>query len=211
MRPLWLVATAAGFGLIFAATEVLHRRGVPAESTRRGAHTAGAGGAALIQVLLTWPEMVALAVAFSAFLAGTRALGRLRSIHGVPRPTLGAQLLPVGLLLAVGAGWQHPAATAFGMLVLAVADPLAALAGSLGGLAWRVPGGRKSLWGSLAFLATALGLGAVFGVAGGGFRPLGATAAAAALTLVEAGAGFGLDNLLLPMLGTLAGRAWLAL
>jgi dolichol kinase len=205
------MAAAAGFGLIFAATELIHGRGVPAESTRRGAHAAGAGGAALVQLLLTLPEMVVLAVGFTVFLAGTRALGRLRSIHAVTRPTLGAQLLPVGLLLAVGAGWQHPAATAFGMLVLAFADPLAALAGSVRGPAWIVPGGRKSLWGSLAFLATALGLGAVFGIAGGGVRPLGAAGAAAALTVVEAGSGFGLDNLLLPILGTLAGRAWLAL
>jgi len=125
------VATAAGFGLIFAATEVLHRRGVPAESTRRGAHTAGAGGAALIQVLLTWPEMVALAVAFSAFLAGTRALGRLRSIHGVPRPTLGAQLLPVGLLLAAGDGpppWAYgfPSAASGASPPAAQAAPAAA-------------------------------------------------------------------------------------
>jgi dolichol kinase len=211
VRPLWLLAAAAGFGLIFAATELVHRRGVPAESTRRGAHMAGAGGAALVQLLLTWPEMVAVAAGFTALLAGTRVLGRLRSIHAVTRPSLGAQLLPVGLLLAIGAGWQHPAATAFGMLVLAFADPLAAFAGSVRGPTWRVPGGRKSLWGSLAFLATALGLGAVFGVAGGGLRPLGAATTAAALTLVEAGAGFGLDNLLLPALGTLAGRAWLAL
>ena len=88
---------------------------------------------------------------------------------------------------------------------------LPALAGSARGPGWRVPGGRKSLWGSVAFLATAFGLGALFGAAGGGVRPLSVTVAAAALTLVEAGAGFGLDNLLLPVLGTLAGRAWLEL
>src|SRR5207248_7195384 len=110
IRPLELLAAAFGFGLIFAGTELCHRRGVAAESTRRAAHAAGAGGAALAQLLLTLPEMVVLAAGFTAFLVGTRALGRLRSIHGVTRRTLGAQLLPVGLLLAVGAGWQHPAA-----------------------------------------------------------------------------------------------------
>ena len=90
------------------------------------------------------------------------------------------------------------------MLVLALADPLAALAGSVRGPRWRVPGGRKSLWGSVAFLATALGLGALFEAAGGGLRPLGVTVAAVALTLVEAGAGFGLDNLLLRLQDFLA-------
>jgi dolichol kinase len=205
------MAAAAGFGLIFAATELLHHRGVRAESTRRAAHAAGAAGAAVVQLLLTLPEMVVLAVGFSAFLAATRLRGWLPSIHAVDRPTAGAQLLPAGLLLAAAAGWQHPAASAFGMLVLAFADPLAAVAGSVRGPAWQVPGGHKSLWGSLSFLAIALGLGGVFTIASGEPRPLAAAGAAALLTVVEAGTGFGLDNLLVPVLGTLAGRAWLAL
>jgi len=105
---------------------------MPAETTRRLAHVSGAAAAAAIQLLLTLPELVLLAAGFSLFLAVTAVSGRLRSIHGVGRRTLGAPLLPAGLLLA-------------------------------------------------------------------------------ALTVVEACAGFGLDNLLVPVAGTLAGRAWLDL
>ncbi len=210
-HPLSVVVAAAGFGLLFVITEFLHRRGISAESTRRAAHTVGAAGAAIVQALLTLPELVVLAVAFSALLVGTRAAGLLASIHGVDRRTAGAQLLPAGLLLAVVAGWQHPAASAFGILVLAFADPLAAMIGKSRGPVWQVPGGNKSLPGSAAFFVATLILGATFTIFDGRLRTLAVLGTAVALTLGEAIAGFGLDNVLVPVLGTLAGRAWLAL
>ena len=211
IRPLWTVGAIAGFGLVFGAAELLLRRGMRPESTRRAAHAAGAAGAAAAQLLLTFPELAVLAVVFTAFLISTRSAGWLRSIHGVSRRTVGAQLLPAGLLLAAIVGWEHHAATAFGMLVLAFADPLAALAGRAGGPTWQVPGGRKNLWGSGAFMAMAFGLGLLFTITREASRAAVAAGVAAALTLVEAVAGFGLDNLLVPALGALAGRAWLGL
>ena len=168
----------------------------------------------MVQLLLTLPDLIALAAGFSVFLTATAAAGRLRSIHGVSRPTWGAQLLPAGLLAAalLGRGWGHPAASAFGMLVLAIADPLAALVGSrIHSLSWRVPGARKSLAGSAAFLLAASDQGFLLTLAAGSLRGPGVAAAAVALTAVEACTGFGLENLLLPVAGTLAGRAWLDL
>jgi dolichol kinase len=206
-----VVVAASGFGFLFVITEFLHRRGVSAESTRSAAHAAGAAGAALVQAVLTLPELVVLAAAFTAFLIGTRVTGSLPSVHDVGRRTMGAQLLPAGLLLAVVAGWQHPAASAFGILVLAFADPLAAVVGKRRGPVWRVPGGYKSLPGSAAFSITTLILGATFTIVDGGTRPLAVLGTAVALAFVEAIAGFGLDNLLVPVVGTLAARAWLAL
>ena len=211
IRPLWVLGAVAAFGAVFGTSELLLRAGLRPESTRRVAHAAGAAGAAGVQLALTLSELAVLAVVFTAFLIGTRASGGLRSIHGVSRRTAGAQLLPVGLLLAAVVVWRHPAATAFGMLILAFADPAAAITGRLGGPAWRVPGSRKSLGGSAAFMAVATGLGLLFTIVEGHPRPATAVAIAAGITLAEATAGFGLDNVLVPALGALAGRAWLGL
>lgn len=211
IRPLWVLGAMAAFGAVFGLSELLLRGGLRPESTRRVAHATGAAGAAAVQLVLTLSELAVLAVVFTAFLIGTRALGWLRSIHGVSRRTAGAQLLPLGLLLAALVVWRHPAATAYGMLILAFADPIAAIAGRLPGPAWRVPGGRKSLWGSGAFLAMTAVLGLLFTIVEGHSRPVAAVAIAVALTAVEAAAGLGLDNIFVPALGALAGRVWLGL
>src|SRR5215472_5488460 len=181
------------------------------ESTRRVAHAAGSTIAAVVQWFLSFPELTVLAVMFVAVLGATRLTGHLQSVHGVSRTTAGAQLLPIGLLLAVAASWGHRPAAAFGILVLGFGDPLAAVFGRRGGLSWRVPGGHKTLIGSAAFFTTALLLGGIFAAADGTLALLACIGAAAVLTAIEGASGFGLDNVLVPVAGAFAGRAWLGL
>ncbi|MEK6206227.1 MAG: hypothetical protein AABM32_01150 [Chloroflexota bacterium] len=200
---LFLLAIAA----LFISAEVLRRRGVGADATRRYTHATGASVAALLPAFLTVEESVALAVVIAAVLAWTYRRGILRSVHGVERPTLGAALFPLGLALAAIVGWPQPASYVLGALTFALADPAAALAGAwLSSPRWRVWKGTKSLGGSLAFLGVAVAIGLVATA----WAPLslGAVAAAALfLALVEGSLGFGLDNLVLPPLAVVSWSA----
>lgn len=212
MRFLPLLGTTIALLGLFAVSEFAGRHGLPAETTRRLVHIAGAGTTALFPFYLHLDEVVALAVVFTLFLVWTRVRGSLASVHAVARPTAGAILFPVGLVLAAVTVWSHPAAFSFAALMLALPDPAAAVVGGrFGSLRWQVPGGQKSVLGSLTFFAVAFAVGTIFALAAGNGSILAVAAAAAVLTGVEAALGYGLDNLFIPVLAGLVGEYWLRL
>jgi len=212
MRFLPLLGTTMALLGLFAVSEFARRYGQPAETTRRLVHVAGAGTTALFPFYLRLTEVVALAVVFSAFLIGTRVRGSLKSVHAVARPTAGALIFPAGLLLAAVAVWSHPAAFSYAALMLALPDPAAAVVGRrFGSLRWRVPGGEKTVLGSLTFFAVAFVVGMGFAVAAGNGSLLAVAAAAAVLTIIEAALGYGLDNLFIPVAAGLLGEYWIRL
>jgi len=205
------VAELIGFvvliAALFASAEMLRRRGVAPDATRRYTHATGASVAAVLPAFVSLAECVALGVLIAGVLAWTRDRRLLSSVHGVERPTLGAILLPLGLALAAPIGWPQPAAYALGALTLGLADPVAAVVGErVVGLHWRVWRGAKSLGGSVAFAAVV----AAIGLAAASWAPLslGAIAAMAiGLAIVEGSLGYGLDNVVVPPLAVLGWRA----
>jgi dolichol kinase len=212
VRWLPLIGTALGLLGLFALSELAGRHGLPTETTRRVVHVTGAGTAALFPIYLGLPEVVVLAVAFTLFLGWTRVRGSLASVHAVARPTLGAVVFPVGLLLAAVAVWAQPPAFSYAALVLAFADPLASVVGQrFASPSWRVGGGRKSALGSVGFFAVAFILGMAFALAAGNGAILAVAAVAGVLALVEATLGYGLDNLFIPVVAGLLGEQWLGL
>jgi phytol kinase len=212
LRLLPVLATIAALLGLFAGSEFAGRRGFAPETTRRLVHITGAGTTALFPIYLRLTEVVGLAVVFTLFLTWTRVRGSLLSVHAVARPTAGALVFPVGLLLAALAVWSHPAACSFAALMLALPDPAAAVAGQrFSSLTWQVAGGHKSLIGSATFFAVAFVLATVFALAVGNGSILAAAAVAAVLTAVEGGLGYGLDNLFIPVLAGLLGEQWLRL
>ena len=212
MRFLPLLVTVLALLGLFAVSEFAGRHGQPAETTRRLVHIAGAGTTALFPLYLHLNEVVALGIVFTLFLTWTRVRGSLRSVHAVARPTLGAILFPVGLVLAAVTVWSHPPAFSYAALMLALPDPAAAIVGRrFSSLRWRVPGGEKSLLGSLTFLAVAFAVGTGFALALGNGSILAAAAVAAVLTAVEAALGYGLDNLPIPVVAGVLGEYWLSL
>jgi phytol kinase len=212
MRLLPLLATTIALLGLFAVSEFAGRAGLPAESTRRVVHIAGAGTAALFPLYLHLDEVVALGVVFTVFLVWTRVRGSLASVHAVARPTAGALVFPAGLVLAAVSVWSHPAAFSYAALMLALPDPAAGIVGRrFGSLRWWIPGGEKSVLGSLAFFAVAFAVGMGFALAVGNGSILVVAAAAAVLTGVEATLGYGLDNLFIPVLAGLLGDYWLRL
>lgn len=204
MHIVELAAFLIAIVALFGSAEVLRRRGVRGDATRRYVHAAGASIAALLPAFLTLDESVALGVVVAAVLAWTRRHGILRSIHGVQRPTLGAALFPLGLAIAAIVGWPLPASYVLGALAFALADPAAALVGArVASPTWPVWKGRKSLAGSLAFAGVVVAIGLVAMA----WAPLslGAIVAAAIfLAVVEGMLGFGLDDLALPPLAVLS-------
>ena len=212
MRFLPLLGTTLALLGLFAVSEFARRHGQPAETTRRLVHVAGAGTTALFPFYLRLTEVVALAVVFTAFLIGTRVRGSLKSVHAVARPTAGALVFPAGLLLAAVTVWSHPAAVSYAALMLALPDPAAAVVGGrFGSRHWRVPGGEKSVIGSMAFYAVAFVVGIGFALAAGNGSLLAVAAAAGVLTVIEATLGYGLDNLFIPVVAGLLGEYWLRL
>ena len=205
------VAELIGFvvliAALFASAEMLRRRGVAPDATRRYTHATGASVAAVLPAFVSLAECVALGVLIAGMLAWTRDRRLLSSVHGVERPTLGAILLPLGLALAAPIGWPQPAAYALGALTLGLADPVAAVVGErVVGPHWRVWRGAKSLGGSVAFAAVV----AAIGLAAASWAPLslGAIAAMAiGLAIVEGSLGYGLDNVVVPPLAVLGWRA----
>ena len=73
VRPLALFLTAAAQACVLGATELLGRRGLGPEQTRRLAHVAGASSVAVLPRFLTLAELGALAFFFTALLAWTRS------------------------------------------------------------------------------------------------------------------------------------------
>jgi dolichol kinase len=211
----WLLTllTAAGLLLLFGISEeLLRRRLLPPEKTRRMVHSLGAGACATFPLYLRLRDVLLLAGAFTIFLTLTWRRHGLRSIHAVDRPTAGALVFPAGLALAALAVWSHPRAFAFGALVLALGDPAAAIVGTtIGGPGWHVAGGRKTFAGSVALWLVVLLLAIVFGSLSGELRPSDAIAAATVLATVEGTIGYGLDNLPLPIVAAVLGELLLGL
>jgi dolichol kinase len=212
IRPVALVATAVAQTGLLVAVEIGFRRGLGPETTRQIAHVAGASSVAFLPLFLRLSEIVALAVIFTAVLAWTRARHLLSSVHGIHRVTVGALIFPAGLLMAVLLAWQHPPAIAYAALVLAAADPAAAVIGKrFRSVGWPVIGGRKTGAGSLAFVLVTIGIGLLIGVGVGDVRVLAVVAAAFVLALIEGSVGYGLDNLPVPAVASLLGVAMLGL
>jgi len=212
MRFVPLLATAVALLGLFAVSEFANRRGVAPETTRRLVHVTGAGTAALFPLYLGLPDVVVLAVVFALFLGWTRLRHSLQSVHAVSRPTIGAVVFPIGLLLAAVVLWPHPAAFSFAALMLAGPDAAAGIVGTrFASPTWRVAGGEKSVLGSLTFFVVAFALGLAFALATGSEAIAGAAAVALAVTAVEAVLGYGLDNLFIPTVAGLLGEQWLRL
>ena len=212
VRPIPLLVTVVAQGLLLVAVEIGFRKGLGPETTRRIAHAVGAASVAILPLFLRLSELVVLAVFFTAVLAWTRARNALGSIHAIDRGSVGALVFPAGLLLAILVGWHHPGAIAYAALVLGLADPIAALAGSrLESFGWAVVGGRKTLAGSLAFALVAVAIGVLMSIGAGDLRLFAAVAAAVVLTAVEGSVGYGLDNLPVPVVASLVAIAWLGL
>lgn len=152
-----LLLSAVFLGLL-AAAELWRRFGNPqAEWTRKLVHLGGGLACLAFPFLVRSPwAVLAMALPLSALFAAGARFGFLKSLHGVGRPSRGAEYYPLAVwlvfVIAQGRPWLYLAA----VLVLAVGDAFAALVGSrYGRLRYAVEDSSKSLEGSLVFLVLA--------------------------------------------------------
>jgi phytol kinase len=202
-----LAFVAAFFATLCVAVELLARRvRLPAEVTRKLAHMSSAVFAACLPLVLSFHEIAALGLAFTAAMAVSRETQIFTAIHGVARTTYGEVFFPLGIaVLAVVCPDKR--GFAFGLLVLGLGDGLAALVGGkLGRRVVPLVRTSKTLWGSGTFLFACFVLAAVLLASAGIAIPAALVAAAAiaiALTPVELVLTYGLDNIALPPLAGL--------
>lgn len=210
--------------LVVAASAALRRRGaLTPEGARKAVHCSLGITAAAFPWLFgaqLAPVWALCALALAALLA-LRRLPSLRqrlgsALHDVERGSWGDLLFPLAIALCWTLAPGDPLRFSLPLLVLAVADSLAALVGrGYGHLAYSSAGAHKTWEGSLAFalvtfllvevpllLGTSLSRGACLLVA---------LDLALLLMLVEALAWQGGDNLLIPLAGLLALDQWLPL
>ena len=164
-----------------------------------------------------WPVLL-LAALFAIGLAALRIFQPMQRllggvIDGVHRDSLGEIYFPLAVGLAFFLAMGDPAEFCTPMLILTLADTGAALIGARYGRR-RFPSGRgwKSLEGSIAFLAISFPATLVslrlLTDTGRAETVLIALVLALLLTLVEAAAGQGLDNLFIPLGGSLLLRLY---
>jgi dolichol kinase len=149
------LAVAAGFLLVLATAEVWRRRwNPPVEWTRKFVHfTGGLLGAAFPWIFASHWTVLVLAVGFAGVLMLARRLRRLESVHGVRRTTGGALYYPVALYLLFLVGSSRPVFYLIAVLVLVLADALAAVVGAAyGRWVYEIENERKSVEGSAVFL-----------------------------------------------------------
>jgi phytol kinase len=211
MNPLApILAVVGALALLMVIVRALRARGLLGPETGRKLVHAAMGTIALSFPWMfaeSWPVW-ALAAAAAAMLGAVRLVPPLATRFGsvlgeVDRNSYGDLLFPLGAATAFELSGADHAAYCAAIGVLAFADT----AGALVGLRWGrhrycVPGGLKSIEGSLAVLVVSFACALV------GFSVLGASAVtrgvavgggvALVAALVEGAAGFGLDNFLLP-------------
>lgn len=147
-------AITCAFLLVFAAGEAA-RRMFPAlpELSRKTAHLLGGLIALTFPFVLHshWTVLV-LATGMMAIMVLTRKTGMLRSVHGVGRESQGAIYFPISVYLIFLLSHGKPVLYFVSILVMTVADTMAALIGEkYGAITFEVEENRKSLEGSLVF------------------------------------------------------------
>ncbi len=190
------------FGLLVGSEWWWRKRRPHDEFSRKFIHIVVGSIAAFWPFYLAWGWIVALSAAFVVVILLSRYLGIFKSLHAVERPTWGE----VYFAVAVGAlafVTHQPWIYAVALLHMSLADGMAAIIGVTWGkeTQYKVLGHTKSVIGSMTFFVISVGLLTGYSMITmhriDGVLILGLAAAA---TAIENIGGYGLDNLLIPLL-----------
>jgi len=192
----------AAYAAVFSGAEFLLRRGWAPLLTRKSAHAAGGLVSCALPVFVTQAAAVSIGAGISLLLL---AAGRVKVLNSVRAGGgTGAVLFPAGLALSGLFFWRVEGAVfQWSALLLALADPAAAVAGGLWGKRKYSLTGPKTAEGSLLFFSVSLLIFCAFLYLRQGGLTAGAVAwagaAALAVTAVESALGRGWDNVGVPL------------
>lgn len=186
--------------VLIGGVEIVKRNfSLSANVTRRVTHIGSALIAATAPLFLNQIIIVSACLLFAAAIFIGRQTTFFSSIHSVERKSFGDVYLPLGEAISAVVFLPHSvAAFQFGVLVMGISDPSAGLIGEkYGKHKIRFFGSTKSIEGSAVFFICTLIL-TLFFVPVFSYQLI---IIAAILTIVEFLAIYGLDNLVLPILG----------
>jgi len=198
-----LILTVLAIFILLVGSEAWWRKRRPHdEFSRKFIHIVVGSMAAFWPFYLAWGWIVALSAAFVVVILLSRYLGIFKSLHAVERPTWGEVYfaVAVGELAFVT---HQPWIYAVALLHMSLADGMAAIIGVTWGkeTQYKVLGHTKSVIGSMTFFVISVGLLTGYSMITmhriDGVLILGLAAAA---TAIENIGGYGLDNLLIPLL-----------
>ena len=198
-------AVAIWIGLVFLASEILHRFKQDSELVRKVVHI-GTGNVLLIAWWLHIPTWLCLAsgVIFSAIALASHYTNILPMLNDVGRKTYGVFYYALSITVLVGLLWErYPQYAVIGVMVMSWGDGMAALIGKRFGKHTFVHmGNKRSYEGSFAMFATSLVvtlsiLGMTHGIRANDIFV--AIPVAAIAALLEAYSPGGTDNLSVPL------------
>lgn len=202
MKLTLLILTSASF--ILGAEFLKRKFSLPSVFTRRAIHIGTAIVAGVAPIFVTKGEIFWVSIIFALVLFIGRIYHLFPAIHSVERNTFGEVYLPLGVAFtALFFLPQNIQAFQFGIFIMGISDAIGGLVGEkFGKHTLNIFGNKKTMEGSLAFFVVSLVLTAIY-------APLISyklILVPAILTLVELCFVYGLDNLILPLVGALLFR-----
>jgi dolichol kinase len=200
-----LVVGAACGGVLALAESFRFLRLLRPEETRKLVHVLmGLIAATFPWVFRSSWTVAALCAAFGGLMAWSRKRHALLSVNGVARRSWGGVYFPLAIAIVFPLARERPEWFVASILVLAVSDAVAAVAGqACGRHVYRMGPDPKSLEGSLAFFASALACVyvplSVIAPAATADHLWQAAYAAIVATCLEGAASDGRDNLFIPL------------
>lgn len=197
MNLLFFILISCG---LIGVVEIAKRKfSLSTNVSRRVTHIGAALIATISPLFLNQPIIVIACLFFAGLVLVSRKTTLLSSIHDVERKSFGDVFLPLGEALSAIVFLPHNiAAFQFGVLVMGISDAFAGLGGEkFGKHKVHFLGNAKSLEGSAIFFICTLILALLFTPIFGYQLIM----IAATLTIVEFLSIYGLDNLVLPILG----------
>jgi phytol kinase len=200
-----ITAVAVWLGLVFLASEILHRFKQDPELVRKVVHI-GTGHVLLIAWWLQIPTWlcVSAGVTFTAIALASHHTNILPMLNDVGRKTYGVFYYALSITILVGLLWDHhPQYAVIGVMVMSWGDGMAALIGKrFGKHTFIYMGNKRSLEGSLAMFVTSLIV--MLGIFASGHslspRDVGVAIPVAAIAaILEAFSPGGTDNLSVPL------------
>lgn len=197
------VVTAA-YGLMFVVVELLAKKlHPPSEATRKLSHMLAGVGAALLPFVLSFNEIALLGALFVPAVYLSMRRNVFKSVHKVKRNTYGELYFPLAIAVCALLFPDRLLFT-YGILVIGVSDALASLLGQrYGRKKYKAPVGQKSFIGSAAFFVSTLFIGItltlIFIDTAIIKAVIWSAVLAAILTIIEARANKGIDNLYVPV------------
>lgn len=193
-----VIIAAIFYSIFFLLVELISRKSkLSKELSRKIVHIFSGTSVAFLPFAMTLTEIIYLSLLFIPIMYFSKKINFFSSIHQVKRITYGEVYFPLGILLTAFLFPQR-SIYMYGILIMAISDGLASLVGQkYGKKKYKIVNSYKSYVGSITFFVTAVLIGLLFTKSF-----LLVILLSGVLMIIEAVISGGLDNLILPIIGS---------